>query len=242
MTREDLLVSTFVELTDSLVDDFDIIDLLTVLAASCVKLDLADEAGVLLADDQGMLRVMGASNEATRLLELFQLQSDEGPCLEAFASGEMVSHPDLASAGDRWPLFAPEAVRTGFLSVNALPLRLRSVVIGAFNLFSNEIGGMRESDRAIARALADVAAIAILQDQALRASEVKAGQLQHALDSRVTIEQAKGMVSERTGLDMVESFAVIRKYARSQRRRLTQVAAEIVDGVLSLDELAASQE
>lgn len=241
MTREDLLVHTFVELTDSLVDDFDIIDLLTVLAASCVKLDLADEAGVLLADDYGNLRVMGASNEATRLLELFQLQSDEGPCLEAYASGEMVSHPDLAAATDRWPQFAPEAVRTGFLSVNALPLRLRSVVIGAFNLFSSDIGGMREADRAIARALADVAAIAILQDQALRASEVKAGQLQHALDSRVTIEQAKGMVAERTGLDMVESFDLIRKYARGRRRRLTQVAAEIVDGVLSLEEISSEE-
>jgi GAF domain-containing protein len=239
MTREDLLVNTFVELTDSLVDEFDIIDLLTVLADRCVKLHLADETGILLADDYGNLRVMAASSEATRLLELFQLQNDEGPCLEAYATGETVSHQNLGAATDRWPRFAPEALRTGFVSVNALPLRLRSVVIGALNLFSTDIGGMPEADLTLARALADVAAIAILQDQALRESEIRAGQLQHALDSRVTIEQAKGMVAERTGMDMVQSFDMIRKYARSGRRHLTQVAAEIVDGTLSLEEVIA---
>jgi GAF domain-containing protein len=239
VTRDDLLVHTFVELTDSLVDEFDIIDLLTVLADRCVKLQLADETGILLADDYGNLRVMAASSEATRLLELFQLQNDEGPCLEAYATGETVSHPDLGQATDRWPRFAPEAVRTGFVSVNALPLRLRSVVIGAINLFSSEIGGMPEADQTIARALADVAAIAILQDQALRQSEVRAGQLQHALDSRVTIEQAKGMVAERTRMDMVHSFELIRTYARSRRQHLTQVAAAIVDGTLSLEDIAS---
>jgi len=240
-TREDLLVHTFVELTDSLVDDFDIIDLLTVLADRCVELELAHETGILLADGYGNLRVMAASNEATRLLELFQLQSDEGPCLEAYATGERVSHRDLGEATARWPRFAPEALRTGFLSVDALPLRLRSVVVGAINLFSREIGGMAEANVVLARALADVAGIAILQDQALRESEIRAGQLQHALDSRVTIEQAKGMVAERAKSDMDQSFDMIRKYARSRRQHLTQVAVEIVDGTLSMDQLIAQQ-
>lgn len=238
-TREDLLVQTFVELTDSLVDDFDIIDLLTVLADRCVKLELAHETGILLADEYGNLRVMAASNEATRLLELFQLQSDEGPCLEAYATGQTVTHQDLGNASDRWPRFAPEALRTGFLSVDALPLKLRSVVVGAVNLFRREIGGIAETDLVLARALADVAGIAILQDQALRQSEIRAGQLQHALDSRVTIEQAKGMIAERAHVDMVRSFEIIRTYARSQRRHLTQVAAEVVDGTLSLDQVIA---
>ncbi len=238
-TREELLVHTFVELTDSLVDDFDIIDLLTVLANRCVELELAHETGILLADDYGNLRVMAASSEATRLLELFQLQSDEGPCLEAYATGERVTHPNLSDAIDRWPQFAPEALHTGFRSVDALPLRLRSEVVGAANLFRRDIGGMSEADLSLARALADVAAIAILQDQALHKAEVRVGQLQNALDSRVFIEQAKGMVAERAKSDMVQSFESLRNYARSQRRHLTQVAREIVDGTLSVDELIA---
>lgn len=241
VAREDLLVHTFVDLTDSLVDDFDIIDLLTVLADRCVELELAHETGILLADEHGNLRVMAASSEAARLLELFQLQSDEGPCLEAYATGDRVTHQDLGEAADRWPRFAPEAIRTGFHSVDALPLRLRSDVVGAVNLFRRDVGGMTETDLVLARALADVAGIAILQDQALRESENRAGQLQHALDSRVIIEQAKGVVAERAKSDMDQSFDMIRRYARSRRQLLTEVAAELVDGTLSLDQLLADQ-
>ncbi|HEX5631210.1 MAG TPA: GAF domain-containing protein, partial [Acidimicrobiia bacterium] len=165
MSREDLLVRTFVELTDSLVDDFDIIDLLTVLADGCVELELASASGILLSDEHGRLRVMAASSERTRLLELFQLQNDEGPCLEAYASGEPVLEPDLATAFARWPRFAPEAMDAGFRSVDALPLRLRAAPIGALNLFSVSPGGMSESNRRIARAMGDVAAIAIIQNE-----------------------------------------------------------------------------
>ncbi len=236
VTREDLLVRTFVELTDSLVEDFDIIDLLTALADGCVELGLADASGILLSDDRGKLRVMAASSERTRLLELFQLQNDEGPCLEAYATGEPVVHPDLAAAFDRWPRFAPEAMDAGFRSVDALPLRLRSATIGALNLFGASPGGMSEADHRIARAMGDVAAIAIIQSQIVRQSETRAGQLQHALDSRVAIEQAKGMVAQRLGYDMDRAFAAIRSYARSHRRHLTDVAAEIIAGTLSLDE------
>ncbi len=240
MSREDLLVRTFVELTDSLVDDFDIIDLLTVLADGCVELELASASGILLSDEHGRLRVMAASSERTRLLELFQLQNDEGPCLEAYASGEPVLEPDLATAFARWPRFAPEAMDAGFRSVDALPLRLRAAPIGALNLFSTSPGGMSESNRRIARAMGDVAAIAIIQNELVRESEVRAGQLQHALDSRVAIEQAKGMVAERLGSDMDRAFAAIRSYARSHRRHLTEVAAEIVAGKLSIDAAGAT--
>jgi GAF domain-containing protein len=236
VTREDLLVRTFVELTDSLVDDFDIIDLLTGLADGCVELGLADAAGILLADGLGKLRVMAASSERTRLLELFQLQNDEGPCLEAHATGDPVVEADLASAFDRWPRFAPEAIDAGFRAVDALPLRLRAAPIGALNLFSGSPGGMSGADRSIARAMADVAAIAIIQHQTVLESESRARQLQHALDSRVAIEQAKGMVAERLGCDMDHAFAVIRSYARSHRRHLTEVAAEITTGTLPLEE------
>jgi GAF domain-containing protein len=238
MAREQGLVRAIVQLADSLVDDFDIIDLLTVLADCCVDLLDADAAGILLADPDGNLRVMAASSERVRLLELFQLQNDEGPCLESHRTGAALHHSDLRSAGDRWPRFAGEAVSAGFESVDALPLRLRTTVIGALNLFRAAPGPLPEADVLLAQALGDIAAIAILQDQAVRESQLRAVQLQHALDSRVAIEQAKGVLAERAQVDMEEAFGQIRSFARSRHRRLTDVATEIIAGALALEDLA----
>lgn len=240
MAREDLIADTFVGIVDSLVDEFDIIDMLTGLTVGCVDLGLATASGILLADENAKLRVMAASNEAAHLLELFQLQNDEGPCLEAYSAGEPVVHSDLSTAYDRWPRFAPEAVRAGFLSVQAVPLRLRSAVIGAMNLFSAERREVDETAAHLAQALADVASIAILQDQAVRQSDVRAGQLQHALDSRVAIEQAKGMLAERAQMDMDEAFTLLRNHARSSQTLLTTVAVQVVDGTLAIDEVVAA--
>ena len=239
MTRDDLIADTFVGIVDSLVDEFDIIDMLTGLTVGCVDLELAAAAGILLADEHGKLRVMAASSERTFLLELFQLQNDEGPCLEAFSTGEAVVHSDLASAYERWPVFAPEAVRAGFHSVHAFPLRLRSSVLGAMNLFSATPGDIGDAATHLAQALADVASIAILQDQVVRQSDLKAGQLQHALDSRVAIEQAKGMIAERVHVDMDEAFTMLRSHARSSRNHLTAVAMQLVEGTLAIDEVLA---
>ena len=239
MADEDLIADTFVGIVDSLVDDFDIIDMLTGLTVGCVNLGLATASGILLADEHAKLRVMAASNERAHLLELFQLQNDEGPCLEAFSTGEPVVHLDLADARDRWPQFAPEAVRAGFLSVHAFPLRLRTSVIGAMNLFSAEHRDIGEPATHLAQALADVASIAILQDQMIRRSDLRVGELQHALDSRVAIEQAKGMLAERANVDMDEAFAMLRTYARSARRHLTEVAMHLVDGTMTVEEVAA---
>jgi transcriptional regulator with GAF, ATPase, and Fis domain len=238
--REDLIADTFVRIVDSLVDDFDIIDMLTGLTVGCVDLELATASGILLADEHAKLRVMAASNERAHLLELFQLQNDEGPCLEAFSKGEPVVHPNLSAAHDRWPRFAPEAVRAGFRSVHAFPLRLRTSVIGAMNLFSAERRDVGGPAAHLAQALADVASIAILQDQMIRQSDLRAGQLQHALDSRVAIEQAKGMVAERAHVDMDQAFTMLRTHARSSRLHLTAVALEVVEGTLALDEVAAA--
>ena len=235
MTREDLLSETFVQLADSLVDDFDIIDLLTVLADRCVKILDTDAAGILLADPDGNLRVMAASNEQARLLELFQLQNDEGPCLEAYASGKPVINRDLRSAAALWPRFTAEALSAGFQSVYALPLRLRSNIVGALNLFRTHSGPMPDADVKLAQALADVASIAILQDQAVRETEVRAGQLQHALDSRVAVEQAKGMLAERGHIDMPEAFQRMRSYARVNNQQLTAVAHQIIAGSLQIN-------
>ncbi len=235
MPRENLLAQTFVELADSLVDDFDVIDLLTVLVERVVDLLDVDAAGILLADADGQLRVMAASNEQTRLIELFQLQNEEGACLEAFSTGQQVLHGELRSAGERWPQFAAEAVESGFESVFAFPLHLRAVVIGALNLFRSTPGELPKPDVLLAQALADVASIAILQDQAVRASQVQVGQLQNALDRRVTVEQAKGMLAERGRIEMDEAFTLLRSYARSNNRQLTAVAHEIIAGQLALD-------
>lgn len=235
--REDLLVSTFVQLTSTLVDDFDIIDLLTALADGCVDLNLAAAAGILLVDNDNKLRVMAASSDRARLLELFQLQNDEGPCLDAFSGRELVIEVDLRQAKDRWPVFAPEAVDAGFRSVYAIPLRLRATVIGALNLFGDHVGEMPEADLRIAKALADAVSIAIIQNQTIRESELRAGQLQRALDSRVAIEQAKGMLVERNNIDMDSAFRHLRSFARNTRRHLTAVAVDVVSGAVALDEV-----
>ncbi len=237
MPRESLLSSTFLQLADTLVADFDIIDLLTMLADRCVELVDADAAGILLADSDGNLRLMAASSEQARLLELFQLQNDQGPCVEAYTSGQPVNCIDLRESVDRWPRFTPYAVGAGFESVYAFPMRLRDNIIGAMNLFSVSIGPLPAADVQLARALADVASVAILQDQAARESRVRDLQLQNALDSRVVIEQAKGMVSERGEVDMAGAFNLIRNHARQNNLQLTRVAEQVVAGTLTFENL-----
>jgi len=240
MPREHLVSQTFLQLTDTLVADFDIIDLLTMLADRCVELVEADAAGILLADPDGNLRVMAASSERARLLELFQLQNEEGPCVEAFRSGQAVTETDLRVTRQAWPRFTPYAVGAGFTCVYAFPMRLRSTIIGALNLFRSGPGPMPEADVQLAQALADVASVAILHDQATRELQVQAGQLQHALDSRTIIEQAKGVLCERAQIDMSTAFDTIRTHARHHNLQLTAVAAQIVAGTISLADLTAS--
>ncbi len=238
MAREEQVSRTFVQLVDSMVDDFDLIDLLTVLTDGCVELLEAGAAAILLADGDRRLRVMAASDERANLLELFQLQNDEGPCLDCVTSGQPVLQQDLAT-DTRWPRFAAESVQAGFLSVAAVPLRLRGDVFGALNLFLHQPQGMTDADVALAQAMADVASIAMVQDDAIRRSELRAGQLQHALDSRVVIEQAKGMLSERGQLGMDEAFGHLRSYARRTNSPLTGVASDLVGGRLQLDDVVA---
>jgi GAF domain-containing protein len=233
MTREAVLAKTFVELADTLVDDFDAVDLLTVLAARCVEVLDVGAAGIMLAGPDGQLRVMASSSEAMRVLELFELQADEGPCLDCHATGEPVGNSDLATFDDRWPRFAAEALAAGFRSVHALPMRLRGSTIGALNLFRVGTGDMGADDVQIAQAFADVATIAILQHRAALEAQVVNEQLSHALNSRVVLEQAKGMVAESLDLDMERSFATLRNHARNHNLRLADVADAVIRGTLS---------
>jgi transcriptional regulator with GAF, ATPase, and Fis domain len=238
-TRETLIAQTFVQLADSLVDEFDIVDLLTVLADRCMQLLGATAAGILLVDQHGNLQVVAASSEQVRLLELFQLQNHEGPCLDCFLTGGPVINSDLA-AHARWPRFSREALGVGFHSVQAVPLRLREVIVGTLNIFTSKVAVINEEDQWMAQALADVATIAILQNQAARETAVVVGQLQRALNSRIVIEQAKGMLAQQGHVDMVEAFTLLRNYSRRTNRQLSLVASEIVTGATPLRAVIAS--
>jgi len=240
VSREEEVSGAFLQLVDSLVEDFDLIELLTVLADRCVSILDASACGILLADADGYLRVMAASDERAHLLELFQLQNEEGPCLECYASGEAVVGEDLEQ-GEHWPLFSAESVSAGFRSVCALPLRLRNNVLGAMNLFLQQPRGLTDADVALGQALADVASIAIAQDATVRSVELRADQLQRALDSRVAIEQAKGMLAERERIDMDEAFDRLRHHSRRTNRRLTEVASALASGDLDLQVVAAER-
>ena len=237
MTREAKLARTLVELADTLVDDFDVVELLTRLADRCVEVLDVEAAGIMLAAPDGQLRVMASSSEAMRVLELFEVQAQEGPCLDCHRTGEPVVNQDLATVNGRWPRFAPEALAAGFRSVHALPMRLRGSVIGALNLFRGGPGEMGPADIEVAQAFADVATIAILQHRAAFEAHVINDQLAHALNSRVVIEQAKGMVAERLDLDMERSFTVLRNHARSHNLRLVDVAESVIGGTLGASEL-----
>ena len=221
------------ELADTLVDDFDVVDLFALLVDRSVELLDASAAGIVLPETGGGFRLMASTSEATEVVELFQVQNHEGPCLDCYRSGEPVIADDLAAAAERWPRFVPFAVGSGFHAAHAMPLRLRGRILGALNLFRDEPGTLGPADVAAGQALADVATIALLQSSAIRQAHVVADQLQEALQSRVAIEQAKGMLAEQAGVGMSEAFARLRRHARDQRRRLADVAEDVVQGRLS---------
>src|SRR6202049_4715882 len=230
----ELLSATFVELTDTMVAGFDVIDFLHVLTDRSVQLLGASAAGLLLADPRGELRVVAASSEAARLLELFQLQNDQGPCLDCFRAGRPVSAADLAAEAQRWPRFAATAQQAGFAAVQALPMRLRDQVIGALNLFRAVPGAFDPADIRIGQALADVATISLLHERDARHSDTLNEQLQTALNSRVIIEQAKGKLAERLGIDVDQAFALLRDQARNRNQRLSDLARAFVDGTQAI--------
>ncbi len=234
---DERLLETVVELADTLVDDFDVIDFLHLLVDRCIAVLEVDAAGLLLTDQRGQLQVMASSSEQVRLLELFQLQNDQGPCLDAFATGIRVSHTDLSTAGERWPRFALAATDAGFAAVDALPMRLRNEVIGALNLFRTVPGVLGVTALRTAQALVDVATIGLLQERSIRQQEILTEQLQSALNSRVVIEQAKGLVAERLGTDMDAAFAALRGYARSRNRKLSDVAGAVIAGRIGTRDL-----
>jgi GAF domain-containing protein len=232
MTREADVVRSLVEMADTLVEDYDVVEVLTGLTDRCVSLLGVSAAGVMLASPAGKLGLVASSSEAMRLLELFELQAQEGPCLDAFRTGEPIKNAALEAGSGRWPSFGTAARNAGFRSASALPLRLREVTIGALNLLSSTRVPMREADAIVARAFSDLAAVSIIQHRASIEAQRLNEQLSAALTSRVVIEQAKGVISERASTDLAEAFSRLRNYARNHNLRLTDVAAAAVDGTL----------
>lgn len=229
--RQALTAATFVEIVDALVDDFEVIDVLTILATRSVEILGAAGAGILLADSAGQLHVMAASSEQIRLLELFQVEHRMGPCFDCYTNGVIVAHARLDQASP-YPEFAKESVASGYPSVCAVPLRLRSTVLGCLNLFMSEPTPLDPADIALAQALADVASITIVQDQAARSGARREDDLQHALDSRIVIEQAKGMIAEHGKLTMDQAFTRLRAHARQGNHRLSDLAQAVVSGTV----------
>jgi len=229
----------FVEVADTLVDEFDIVDFLHRLALRTAELVDAAAVGLLLTDQRGSLQFMAASQERVKLLELFQLQTDEGPCLDAFRTATPVVNADLRNAAGRWPRFAPQAAEAGFRSVHAFPLRLRNEVIGALNVFGTDANArLEKEDIHIVQAIADVATIALLQERSARRREILTEQLQAALNSRITIEQAKGVLSQALDLSIEDAFDVMRAYARRNNLRLGDLAHVVVTDLASVPGLA----
>jgi GAF domain-containing protein len=229
----------FVELVDTLVTDLDVVDFMTVLAHRSVELLEADEAGVMLADDRGVLRSVAASHEGVRLLELFELQNDEGPCLDCFHSGEPIAN-QMLTEGDQWQHFSVRALGAGFQLVHALPMRMRGRVIGALNVFATDPTPLGPEQLAVAQALADVATVGLLQERTLREARVLNEQLQATLTSRIVVEQAKGMLAERLGVDMDDAFERLRSHAGAHGTKLGDVARAVLDGSLVAADLRST--
>jgi transcriptional regulator with GAF, ATPase, and Fis domain len=235
LTREARLLETFAILADTLVDDYDVVELLQTLVDACRDLLDTTDAGILLADSTGVLELIVSTSEAAKLVEVMQVGAEAGPCVESYRSGNRVSLPDIEDAPEIWREFQQTARDNGFAAVEAIPMRLRDVTIGTLNLLRSTPGSPPEEDVATARAFADVATIGILHERSLRESEILATQLQTALNSRVLIEQAKGVVSFTAGVPVHEAFTLIRAYARGRGLRLSDVAARLVSRELRID-------
>lgn len=237
--HEQRLARVFVELADTLIDEFDIIEFLNTLVERCVELLDVAAAGVVLSDQRGGLRMAAASSEQARLVELFAVQVDDGPCLDCVRTGLPVYSANLAGEHMRWPRFAVAAREAGFRATHAVPMRLRQTMIGALNLLSTEPDGVDEISVNLGQALADVATIGILQHRTIDDSAILTRQLQTALNSRVVIEQAKGVLSAHAGVDMQVAFVALRAYSRSNNLRLSDVARQVAEGAADLDAITA---
>jgi GAF domain-containing protein len=234
--HEDRLARAFVEFSDTLVRDYDVVEFLSRLCRRSVEILGVTGSGALLTDGADRLQVVAASTEQVTVLETLQIQRQEGPCVDAYRSGRQVAAPDLRQTARRWPAFTPRALGAGIAGVCAFPMRLRADRIGALNVFQAAPGPFDQAAVLAGQALADVATIAILQARAVEDAARLAGQLEHALKSRVVVEQAKGILAERLGIDPEEAFARLRRHGRRHGLHLAVLARQVVDGTFTLDD------
>jgi transcriptional regulator with GAF, ATPase, and Fis domain len=232
MRNEHDILRALVEVADTFVADYDVVDFLHGLAERCVTLLDVDEAGVMLRDPSKALRYVASSSEEMRLVELLELQHEEGPCLDAYRRGRLTMSTGLEDAEQKWPSFGSHARGAGFASMAGIPMRLRVDTIGSLNLFSRRPGGLAEGDQHVAQAMADIATIGILQQRAIHDGHVVATQLQSALESRVAIEQAKGILAERMAINVDDAFTLLRDHSRANNIKLTGTARDVVSGAL----------
>jgi len=189
--------------------------------------------GVLLVDD-GELTVATTNSELGEAAERLEVETGEGPCVDALRAGAVVTVPDLAEVAHRYPTFAPKALAAGVHSVHGLPLSGRGEMVGVLNVVHSEPLDLPAGDLAMAQMLADVAVSYIISVRMHEQSSRLASQLQRALDTRVVIEQAKGMLAERHGEPLTTAFDRLRQRARSTNMTVRDVAAGVVSGELSL--------
>jgi transcriptional regulator with GAF, ATPase, and Fis domain len=239
MREEREVLRALVEVADTLVADYDVVEFLHRLAVRCVALLDIDEAGVALVDAAGALCSIASSSEQMRLVELLEVQNREGPCLDAYVHGRVTVSARAEEAEERWPQFATHARAAGFEALAGVPMRLRLHRIGALNLFSRQPGGLSHEDQHVAQAMADVATIGVLQARAIHDGHVVATQLQAALESRIAIEQAKGIIAEHLAISVDDAFTLLRNRSRSQNLKLTETARNVISGALRLDALGA---
>jgi GAF domain-containing protein len=237
--KEREVLRALVEIADTFVADYDAVEFLHRLAVRCVALLDVDEAGVMLVDGTGGLRYVASSSEQMRLVELFELQQEEGPCLDAYQQGRVIVSARSAEVERSWPRFASRARDAGLESLAGVPMRLRDERIGALNLFSRRPGGLSDDDLHIAQAMADVATIGVLQARAIHDRQVVAGQLQTALESRIAIEQAKGFIAEHLKISVDDAFTLLRHHSRTHNEKLTGAARRVISGGLRPEMLSA---
>lgn len=234
--RETWLAETLVELADTSASEFVDTEYLRTLASRLRILLAPAEIGLIIGAERGRPRLAAATSDRTRDLVTFELQHDDGPCVRAYRNGETVLNQDVSGAEQPWPRFAEKARAVGVRFASALPMRRHADIVGAVGILDARGSTVSAQDIALARTLAEAATIGLRQQRALEVSTQRSTQLQHALDSRIVIEQAKGMVAARLGLSLGEAFGLLRDHSRQHNERLAEVAAKVIRQELFMPE------
>ena len=242
ITREEKINDAFVRVTGTLVNDYDIVDLLSTLVNTCTELLDVQAGGILLADSVGVLELVASTSEEAETVEIMVLAAGAGPCVDCYTTGAPVNVPDIAQDAQRWPRFQRTALEQGFRAAHATPLRLHGQVIGAMNLLSTMPGPLSERDIKLAQALADVATVGIMHERTFRQPGTVAAQLYLALDTRVLIEQAKGALAQYLSCTMSEAFNALRGYARLHNVTLRFASQGILNRTIPIEQIPATGE